>query len=92
MSGPAADGQVSKLLNDSYFLGTPLPMGGKLYFLAEKNQELRLLEARASWRLRQASAWLWRLSVVRWGRAVSLQQLAKEWHAIPERRRQSARP
>jgi outer membrane protein assembly factor BamB/tetratricopeptide (TPR) repeat protein len=28
---------------DSYFLGPPLPLGGKLYVLVEKNTELRLL-------------------------------------------------
>jgi len=30
-------------LNDSYFLGAPLPMAGKLYVLTEKQQELRLV-------------------------------------------------
>jgi outer membrane protein assembly factor BamB len=30
-------------LKDSYFLGPPLPMHGKLYVLTEKNQELRLV-------------------------------------------------
>lgn len=30
-------------LKDSYFLGPPLPLGGKLYVLNEKNQELRLV-------------------------------------------------
>jgi outer membrane protein assembly factor BamB len=30
-------------LSDSYFLGAPLPMGGKLYVLNEKNSELRLV-------------------------------------------------
>lgn len=33
---------VSPLLN-SFFLGAPLPLGGKLYALVEKEQELRLL-------------------------------------------------
>jgi outer membrane protein assembly factor BamB len=28
---------------DSYFLGAPLALGGKLYFLNEKNQEIRLI-------------------------------------------------
>ncbi len=32
-----------KELLDSYYLGPPLPMAGKLYLLTEKNQELRLL-------------------------------------------------
>lgn len=30
-------------LKDSFFLGPPLPLGGKLYVLNEKNQELRLV-------------------------------------------------
>jgi outer membrane protein assembly factor BamB len=30
-------------LKDSYFLGPPLPLGGKLYVLTEKNAELRLV-------------------------------------------------
>src|SRR5262249_55778515 len=30
-------------LGDSYFLGAPLPLGGKLYLLTEKNSELRLI-------------------------------------------------
>src|SRR5262249_39804488 len=30
-------------LRDSYFLGAPLPLGGKLYVLAEQNGELRLV-------------------------------------------------
>ncbi|MCI0461393.1 MAG: PQQ-binding-like beta-propeller repeat protein, partial [Gemmataceae bacterium] len=30
-------------LNGSYFLGPPLPLGGKLYVLTEKNSELRLV-------------------------------------------------
>jgi outer membrane protein assembly factor BamB len=30
-------------LQDSYFLGPPLPLGGKLYVLTEKNQDLRLV-------------------------------------------------
>jgi outer membrane protein assembly factor BamB len=30
-------------LHDSYILGPPLPIGGKLYLLTEKNQELRLV-------------------------------------------------
>ena len=30
-------------LHDTYFLGPPLPMAGKLYILTEKNQELRLI-------------------------------------------------
>lgn len=30
-------------LNDSFFLGTPLPLAGKLYVLTEKNAELRLV-------------------------------------------------
>ncbi len=30
-------------LHDSYFLGPPLPMGGKLYALTEKREELRLV-------------------------------------------------
>src|SRR5262249_37850375 len=28
---------------DSHFLGAPLPVGGKLYFLNEKDQEIRLV-------------------------------------------------
>ena len=28
---------------DSHFLGAPLPLGGKLYFLNEKNQDIRLV-------------------------------------------------
>jgi outer membrane protein assembly factor BamB len=31
------------VLDDSYFLGPPLPIGGKLYVLTEKQQELRLV-------------------------------------------------
>src|SRR5262249_31886477 len=30
-------------LADSYFLGPPLPLGGKLYVLTERDQELRLV-------------------------------------------------
>ncbi|HEV3236960.1 MAG TPA: PQQ-binding-like beta-propeller repeat protein [Gemmataceae bacterium] len=30
-------------LDDSFFLGPPLSLGGKLYFLTERNQELRLV-------------------------------------------------
>ena len=30
-------------LHGSYFLGPPLPLGGKLYVLTEKNQDLRLV-------------------------------------------------
>jgi outer membrane protein assembly factor BamB len=30
-------------LNDCYFLGPPLPLGGKLYGMIDKNQELRLV-------------------------------------------------
>ncbi len=43
---PAEDGKPEKgdkELRDSYFLGPPLPMAGKLYILTEKNQELRLV-------------------------------------------------
>jgi outer membrane protein assembly factor BamB len=41
----AADNKVTdaESLTDSYFLGPPLPLGGKLYVLNEKNQELRLV-------------------------------------------------
>ena len=37
--GPEAQGELS----DCYFLGAPLPLGGKLYFLIEKASELRLV-------------------------------------------------
>jgi outer membrane protein assembly factor BamB len=35
-------------LSDSYFLGPPLPLAGKLYVLTEKNQDLRLAVLEAS--------------------------------------------
>jgi outer membrane protein assembly factor BamB len=38
----STESQDSELL-DSYFLGPPLPLDGKLYVLAEKNAELRLV-------------------------------------------------
>ncbi|HJT75662.1 MAG TPA: PQQ-binding-like beta-propeller repeat protein, partial [Gemmataceae bacterium] len=43
---PAADGDDKKEaadLGETFFLGPPLPMNGKLYVLTEKNQELRLV-------------------------------------------------
>jgi outer membrane protein assembly factor BamB len=36
-------GRGSGPLDDTYFLGPPLPLGGKLFVLTEKQQELRLL-------------------------------------------------
>jgi outer membrane protein assembly factor BamB/tetratricopeptide (TPR) repeat protein len=39
LGGRGEDGE----LNDSYFLGPPLPLGGKLYVLNEKNSDLRLV-------------------------------------------------
>ncbi|MGH9678271.1 MAG: PQQ-binding-like beta-propeller repeat protein, partial [Candidatus Acidiferrum sp.] len=39
--GPPPNG--NKELDDGYFLGPPLPLGGKLYVLLERQQELRLL-------------------------------------------------
>jgi outer membrane protein assembly factor BamB/tetratricopeptide (TPR) repeat protein len=41
--GSKDDPKEDKELRDSYFLGPPLPMAGKLYVLTEKNQELRLI-------------------------------------------------
>ncbi len=37
------EGKIKTELDDCYFLGPPLPMGGKLYVLIEKQQELRLV-------------------------------------------------
>jgi outer membrane protein assembly factor BamB/tetratricopeptide (TPR) repeat protein len=37
------DPEVKGLFADCYFLGPPLPLGGKLYLLIEKQQELRLV-------------------------------------------------
>jgi outer membrane protein assembly factor BamB len=36
-------GEEKELLSDCYFLGPPLPLGGKLYLLVDKQQELRLI-------------------------------------------------
>src|SRR5262249_16957967 len=36
-------GKEKEELYDSYFLGPPMPMAGKLYCLTEKNQDLRLI-------------------------------------------------
>lgn len=41
LGGRAKDGPGE--LNDSYFLGPPLPLDGALYGVVEKNQELRLV-------------------------------------------------
>lgn len=48
-------------LNDTYFLGPPLPMHGKLYVLAEKQQELNLIcldavKGEVTWRQKLAEA------------------------------------
>jgi outer membrane protein assembly factor BamB/tetratricopeptide (TPR) repeat protein len=48
-------------LNDTYFLGPPLPMHGKLYVLAEKQQELSLVcldaaKGEVTWRQKLAEA------------------------------------
>jgi outer membrane protein assembly factor BamB/tetratricopeptide (TPR) repeat protein len=36
-------GNLKHDFTDSYFLGAPLPLGGKLYFLNEKKEEIRLV-------------------------------------------------
>ncbi len=45
--GPPADGRgdlnAATELQDTFFLGPPLPLGGKLYLLTEKQSELRLI-------------------------------------------------
>ena len=41
--GPTEKPMDKTELADSYFLGPPLPLGGKLYVLTEKNAELRLV-------------------------------------------------
>ena len=41
--GAREDDKAKDSLHDCFFLGPPLPLGGKLYVLADKNQELRLL-------------------------------------------------
>ena len=40
--GGATDKDGKPELADSYFLGAPMPLGGKLYVLTEKQQDLRL--------------------------------------------------
>jgi tetratricopeptide (TPR) repeat protein len=40
---PKKDLSAAVELQDSFFLGPPLPLGGKLYLLVEKNSELRLV-------------------------------------------------
>ena len=43
IGGPTPENKDEKIeLADSYFLGAPLPLGGKLYVLTERQQELRL--------------------------------------------------
>lgn len=41
--GAKGDDKAKDPLADTYFLGPPLPLGGKLYVLGERNQELRLI-------------------------------------------------
>ena len=41
--GLKSDAKQDKELQETYFLGPPVPMAGKLYLLTEKNQELRLI-------------------------------------------------
>lgn len=40
---PRGESNAASELRDSFFLGPPLPLGGKLYLLAEKQAELRLI-------------------------------------------------
>jgi hypothetical protein len=44
-----AYGEKDNPLSDCFFLGPPLPLGGKLYVLTEKQQELRLICLRTIW-------------------------------------------
>src|SRR5207253_664923 len=43
LGGRAEQNDDPKSLKDSFFLGSPLPLAGKLYALNEKNSELRLV-------------------------------------------------
>ncbi|HLJ93661.1 MAG TPA: PQQ-binding-like beta-propeller repeat protein [Gemmataceae bacterium] len=60
--GPPEKPMDKTELADSYFLGPPLPLGGKLYVLTEKNAELRLvcLDAASG-----EPAWMQTLATVR---------------------------
>jgi outer membrane protein assembly factor BamB/tetratricopeptide (TPR) repeat protein len=41
-------GEAKNELHDSYFLGPPIALGGKLYVLSERNQDLRLITLEAA--------------------------------------------
>jgi outer membrane protein assembly factor BamB len=64
-------------LHDTYFLGPPLTIGGKLYLMTEKNQELRLVCLDGS---KGTIAWIQTLATTK---EKMLQDMTRRSHAAP---------